>query len=56
MTMMSDHVLLARIANLLDGTEWSAADTLERIAQLLVANGYRVREPEEGEYEREFDW
>jgi hypothetical protein len=55
MTMMSDHALLARIANLLDGAEWSA-DTVERIARLLMANGYRVREPEEGEYEREFDW
>jgi hypothetical protein len=42
--MMSDHALLARIANLLDTTPSWSADTVERIAHLLIANGYRVRE------------
>jgi hypothetical protein len=40
---MNDHDLLLAIQEQLDGVEWTP-DTLERIAQLMVASGYRIRD------------
>lgn len=40
---MDDHDLLLAIQNRLDGVEWSS-DTLEEIAGLMVASGYRIRD------------
>ncbi len=44
---MSDRDALNAIADLLDGTEWSA-DTLEAIATVLTAAGFTIRNFEEG--------
>ncbi len=40
---MNDHELVLEIQQLMDGVEWSA-DTLDAIAQLLISNGYRIRD------------
>jgi hypothetical protein len=40
---MDDHALLLAIQEELDGVEWDS-DTLERVAQLMVASGYRIRD------------
>ena len=40
---MNDHELVLAIQELLDGVEWNA-DTLDEIAGLLQANGYKVRD------------
>jgi hypothetical protein len=40
---VDDHDLLLAIQNRLDGVEWSS-DTLEEIAALMVASGYRIRD------------
>lgn len=42
---MSDHDIILRIQELMDGQEWSA-ETLEEIAELLREAGYRVRDLE----------
>jgi len=38
------QLALARIANLLDGQEWTA-DTLDAIANILRAEGFAIRNP-----------
>jgi hypothetical protein len=43
---MTDTELLVAIQQLLDGVEWTP-DTLERIAELLNANGYRIPDQED---------
>jgi hypothetical protein len=40
---MSDHEAMLAIQRLMDGTEWSA-DTLEAIADILLAAGYTLRD------------
>lgn len=40
---MNDNELLLAIQELLDGVEWTP-DTLEEIANLMTASGYRVRD------------
>lgn len=40
---MTESEILLAIQELLDGVEWTP-DTLDRIAMLLVNNGYRVRD------------
>lgn len=40
---MNDHEIVLAIQQELDGVEWSS-DTLEAIAEILVRNGYRVRD------------
>lgn len=42
----SDHNALLEIQELMDGVTWSP-DTLEAIAEVLGAAGYRVRDNEE---------
>jgi len=39
----TDHEAMLAIQELLDGTEWSA-DTLDRIAAIVIAAGYRIRD------------
>ena len=39
---MTESDLLLAIQELLDGVEWTA-DTLSQIAELMTANGYRIR-------------
>lgn len=43
---MSDHEILLAIQELLDGTIWKP-ETLEKIAKLLDANGYRIRDSDQ---------
>jgi regulator of RNase E activity RraB len=43
---VSDRDLLLAIQRELDGVEWNS-DTLERIAQMMVSAGYRIRDPRE---------
>lgn len=38
-----DHTVLLAIQEMLDGVEWNA-DTVSDIAQLLIENGYRIRD------------
>jgi hypothetical protein len=40
---MTDHQIVMAIQELLDGNAWSP-DTLTKIAELLIANGYAVRD------------
>lgn len=40
---MTDHDIVLAIQDLMDGAEWST-DTLEDIASILTANGYRIRD------------
>ena len=47
---MDANNLLLRIQELLDGVEWSP-DTLDEIAELLRANGYRVRDLDDSDPE-----
>jgi hypothetical protein len=46
-----DHDLLLAIQNELDGTSWDA-DTLETIATLMQAGGYRIRDKDDRDVER----
>jgi hypothetical protein len=39
----ADHALLLAIQEQMDGVEWNS-DTFERIAQLMVEGGYRIRD------------
>ena len=43
--MSSEDALLAIQAEL-DGVEWNA-DTMEAIAQIMIAAGYRIRDPDD---------
>ena len=43
---MDDHDLLLEIQQLLDGVEWTP-DTLDSIAALMIASGYRIRDLED---------
>ncbi len=45
---MNDQHALLEIQNALDGVEWTP-DTLERIARVMVAAGYRIRDLEEND-------
>ena len=48
---MSDNEIVLAIEELLDGTEWTP-DTLDQIAALLQANGYRVRDLDDRDREK----
>jgi hypothetical protein len=50
---MTESDLLLAIQELLDGVEWNS-DTLERIATLMVASGYRIRDCDDFDREPEF--
>lgn len=43
---MTDHDAMLAIQREVDGVEWTP-DTLDRIAEILRAAGYQVRDPEE---------
>src|SRR5690348_14620822 len=47
-----DHDLLLAIQEILDGNEWTP-DTLENIANLMVAAGYRIRDRDDVDREIE---
>jgi hypothetical protein len=51
---MNESELLVAIQGMLDGVEWTA-ETLSDIADLLNANGYRVRDCNEEVHEQELD-
>lgn len=46
---MTDHEIVLEIQAMLDGVEWNS-DTLSQVADLLIGNGYRVRDLEDVDY------
>jgi hypothetical protein len=50
LTPMNDHDAMLAIQELMDGVEWSP-DTLDAIAQIMVAAGYRLRDLNEVDIE-----
>lgn len=40
---MDDHAAMLAIQELMDGTEWNSG-TLDQIAEIMIAAGYRIRD------------